>query len=77
MDVGHLGEIERGQGNPTAETCGRMVEALETTLMRIGELTHEFLEGQDWWGLGRGSDSTQTSRTNRNQSRSVSRDQVR
>lgn len=51
MDVGHLGEIERGQGNPTAETCGRMVEALETTLGRVGALTDEFLEGQDWWGL--------------------------
>ena len=51
MDAGHLGEIERGQGNPTVETCGRMVEALETSLARVGELTDEFLEGQDWWGL--------------------------
>lgn len=51
MDAGHLGEIERGQGNPTAETCGRMVEALETTFARVGELTDEFLEGQDWWGV--------------------------
>jgi len=51
MDAGHLGEIERGQGNPTAETCGRMVEALETTFARVGELTDKFLEGQDWWGV--------------------------
>lgn len=55
MDVGHLGEIERGQGNPTAETCGRMLEALGTTLVRVGELADEFLEGQDWWGLDPGS----------------------
>lgn len=51
MDVGHLGEIERGQGNPTAETCGRVVQALDTSLARVGELTDGFLDGQDWWGL--------------------------
>ncbi len=51
MDVGHLGEIERGQGNPTAETWGRMVEALETSFGRVGELTDGFLAGKDWWSV--------------------------
>jgi transcriptional regulator with XRE-family HTH domain len=48
VELGHLGEIERGQGNPTFETQVQIVIALETSFGRVGALIDEYLEG---WGL--------------------------